>query len=188
MTAGADPRGYLRGLLLWLQQIAADRKLPPMALHVATILARHVNQTTGDAWPSLKTIAKGLGIKHVRSVIRNVNALAQHGHLEVATGGGRTHSNHYRPVLKTVTPASSFDEANGDSNVIVSGEKRVTREAGKSDARDTRTVTLASPESIERTSRGTNARGTRARFPRLSSYDESIMHGLGLNKDDGDEP
>ncbi|MGY3496683.1 helix-turn-helix domain-containing protein [Bradyrhizobium sp. USDA 4502] len=120
--SGAEKPGYARGLFLWLRQVAVDRSLPPMALHVATIVAQHVNQRSGDAWPTQETIANALGITD-RAVRRNVTELAARGHLDVAVSGGRHRPNVYRPILKTRTPASGNGCENPDASVRLSDQK-----------------------------------------------------------------
>lgn len=83
MTEPRDEKpGYLLGLLLWLQQVAVDHMLPPMARILAVALSKFVNQNTGDAWPKQETLAAALGIS-IRAVARNAAQLVGRGHLEV---------------------------------------------------------------------------------------------------------
>ncbi|MGY4254582.1 hypothetical protein ACVI1L_001650 [Bradyrhizobium sp. USDA 4516] len=109
--------GYMRGLFLWLRQVAVDRSLPPLALNVAVILAQHVGQRTGDAWPRQETIANALGITD-RTVRRNVTSLVARGHLDVVGSGGRAKPNSYRPILKNPTRASGNGAENPDGNSV----------------------------------------------------------------------
>jgi hypothetical protein len=44
----------------WLDQVAADADLPPLA---ARILLRYYNRTERAAWPSIATLVRALRIK-----------------------------------------------------------------------------------------------------------------------------
>jgi hypothetical protein len=99
---------YLRSLIEWVQQVAADQSLPPLAVRVACILTRYVNTRSFEAWPAQPTIAKGLGVTP-RGVRAAVSDLIAHGHLTVAVGGGRGISNRYRPTLKTRNVSSGLE-------------------------------------------------------------------------------
>jgi Helix-turn-helix domain len=90
----ADKPKFMRGMFLWLQQVATDRELPPMALHVATALASHVNQKTKEAFPWQKTLANTLSIT-MRAVQRNVAELTARGHLRVIGPSERYKPNRY---------------------------------------------------------------------------------------------
>jgi hypothetical protein len=164
----ADKPKFMRGLFLWLQQVAADRALPPMGLHVATALASFVNQRTGDAWPTQETLANMLSIT-TRAVQRNIAELVERGHLEVVISRGWHRPNSYRPIWKDrtsapglepgdTTPASGLDDGRHDASV--GSPTRKTRRARRldttpaslrHDARRHLDTTPASYRTIERT-------------------------------------
>jgi len=95
---------FTRRLWGWLQQVLADRKLRPLALHVAVYLCARFNRETGDAFPSQERIAEALQVSR-RGVQGAIRQLAEHGHLQVDVNKGRRHEdkynrNRYRPLLK----------------------------------------------------------------------------------------
>ena len=49
--------GGAQDRMVWLHAVLADHKLPARALHVAFVIADHVNKRSGIAWPSQTTIA-----------------------------------------------------------------------------------------------------------------------------------
>jgi hypothetical protein len=115
-TSDTDKPGYLRGLLQWLRQVAADSSLPPMAVRLAVILTEFINTkifiNTGvlKGWPAVQTLADKLGGKATaRGVQTAVAALVARGHLEVQVGGGRAKSNQYFLLLKTPNASSGFE-------------------------------------------------------------------------------
>jgi hypothetical protein len=93
---------------LWLQRVALDLSLPPLAVRVACILTRYVNTRSFEAWPAQPTIANELGVTP-RGVRAAVAELVAHGHLKVVVGGGRGNSNRYRPILKTRNAPSGLE-------------------------------------------------------------------------------
>ncbi|MGJ5049942.1 helix-turn-helix domain-containing protein [Bradyrhizobium oligotrophicum] len=179
MTGDHDskPR-FMRTVFLWLQQIAADRLLPPLALHVATILASYFNQRSGEAWPTQETLANRLGIS-TRAVSRNLFQLAALGHLGVVISRGRRRPNVYRPVLKNPTPASGNDPQKPDAGVGFSQAKtgrarqqNQTRVAEKPDARDQKTRRQRRTELSNELSKELS---NQEREP-LSALSESVTH------------
>lgn len=83
----------------WLSQVARDATLPPAAARLAIILSRYVNRETGDAWPSIPTLAEALGTVE-NSVRKALKAMVAGGHLEIKAGGGRNTTNRYRWRVK----------------------------------------------------------------------------------------
>jgi hypothetical protein len=97
--------------LKWLQALAADAALTPLALRLACVLTEYFNSLSGDAWPSIETLASELGASE-RGIQKAVAVLVARGHLRVTVGGGRKLSNHYRPILKTPNAGSWFRDQN----------------------------------------------------------------------------
>jgi hypothetical protein len=42
---------HTRRVFVWLNQIALDKKVPSSAFKVAYVIAQHINEETGEAWP-----------------------------------------------------------------------------------------------------------------------------------------
>lgn len=83
----------------WLEQVAADGKLPPLALRLCIRLCPCFNlDYDGAAWPAQETLAATLGARR-EAINRTVSILVACGHLE-STRRGRDKSNVYRMVLK----------------------------------------------------------------------------------------
>ncbi|MDD7973200.1 helix-turn-helix domain-containing protein [Roseinatronobacter alkalisoli] len=82
----------------WLDQIADDRDLPPVAVRVAIVLRRYFNSRSGVAWPSQARLVDVTGLS--RSGLQNaLRALVSHGHLLVEVQKGRGSTNQYRPAF-----------------------------------------------------------------------------------------
>jgi Helix-turn-helix domain len=79
----------------WLEQVAVDRQLPPLAASVCIWLCRHFNlDEDGAAWPHQETIAQALGISR-RWVIKVLQALVERGYL-FSEQRGQDQPNLYR--------------------------------------------------------------------------------------------
>ena len=100
-SAQARSKRYTAATFAWLNQVNADRDLPPSAVKVALYLSQRFNRARGgQAWPSYETVADAIGVDKA-TVVRMIRALARNGHLEVDPGSaGRGHSNRYRMVRK----------------------------------------------------------------------------------------
>jgi hypothetical protein len=100
-------RTFVKRKLAWLQQVLADRSLPPLALHVAQLLAlQFLNSKTGEAWPSKQTVARLLHMSP-RNIRRLTKELETAGHLTIMIANRQHVSNRYRLVVrddKSVTP------------------------------------------------------------------------------------
>jgi hypothetical protein len=117
------PDTFTRDLFAWLNQVKADADLPASAFKVAFELGQHANRKrfgeTGHltAWPSLETIAAGIGMSP-RTARGMARRLAEAGHVEVKTGHGPGHPSTYT-LCKNRQPAAAlnrqgtaaFDEA-----------------------------------------------------------------------------
>lgn len=68
---------------------------------VALAIAKHLNSFTGEAWPSIKTLAD-LTNREESTVWRSIERLERLQLLEVNRGRGRTRSNRYRPLLGAI--------------------------------------------------------------------------------------
>ena len=81
------------------EQLVLDPLISPQASRVYSILAHHVNRTSGTAWPSVKSLGAYMGIKHLPTVRKYLNELAEAGWIEWrqrAHETGRQTSNLYR--------------------------------------------------------------------------------------------
>ena len=67
------------------------------ALVLMLAIADHVNESTGDAWPSIKRLAEYCNIDR-STVIRNINTLIKAGELSKVSGDGRENTR-YRITL-----------------------------------------------------------------------------------------
>jgi DNA-binding transcriptional MocR family regulator len=90
-----------------LKQVAADHGLDRLAFRLAFWLSQSINRKTGDAWPSIATLARLTGTTD-RTVQRLIRQLCERGHLVMQPGGGRHKPNHYRFMAKTATDTSPF--------------------------------------------------------------------------------
>lgn len=90
---------HTRRLFDWQRQIVGDHDLPRSALHVAVVIADHVNRDTGIAWPGQDRIAEITGLSK-SGVRKAIAALAERGHLEVSAGQGFRVTSRYRMVIK----------------------------------------------------------------------------------------
>jgi DNA-binding MarR family transcriptional regulator len=89
------PAEFVQQKFEWLMAVAADRRLRGLPVSVAVVLAaRYFNAKSGEAWPSMATLAKDLNV-HWRSVQRSVRKLEDARYLRVSSGSGRA-SNTYR--------------------------------------------------------------------------------------------
>jgi hypothetical protein len=87
-------------LFAWLNRIKADADLPSSAFKVAFEIGQYFNRTTGEAWPSTETIARGIAMSQA-TVINMARKLAAAGHLHIEPGRpGRGHSNRHRMLVK----------------------------------------------------------------------------------------
>lgn len=103
MTTGD---AFTRDLFAWLNRLALDREVSPLAFRLAFVIGQHINRKTGDAWPSQQTLADAIGATD-RTVRTLVDQLAGQGHLVVAPGRGPRNPNRYR-LAENRKPASAF--------------------------------------------------------------------------------
>jgi hypothetical protein len=101
----------------WRDDVFADPKTPANAKCLAFGIAKYVNQETGEAFPSTKTLAKICGFSE-RWVRKTIPVLQATGWMEVqlgTRGRGDSHCNRYRINRKKRTPcAFSTDPAKAD--------------------------------------------------------------------------
>jgi hypothetical protein len=64
----------------WLERIAGDDRLTASAIRVAVILSKFINRESGEAWPSLKTLAAETRMPE-RTVGYAIKVLCEAGHL-----------------------------------------------------------------------------------------------------------
>jgi hypothetical protein len=105
----------------WLGQLAANPELTSSDLATAITLARHVNNETGEAWPSLERIAMLTG-RSRRTSIRSIERLECTGFLTIKRSRGGRPNRYALTLPSTVTPLSpsSFQQChpkhfNGDT-------------------------------------------------------------------------
>ncbi len=93
MTARPDP--FTRGRQEWLERVQDHPNLGNSHLALAFAIGRHLNRTTGDAWPSQKTLASAIGVsaRQVRTLLRD---LENQGLLTTESGGFQR-PDRYRP-------------------------------------------------------------------------------------------
>jgi Helix-turn-helix domain len=84
----------------WQRQFCADRDLLPSAKVVLFALCWYLNRETRTAWPSLRTLAKNVGMAP-SSIERLVRIAEERGHLQIAHGDSHSRTaNTYTPTLK----------------------------------------------------------------------------------------
>ncbi len=76
----------VKARLEWLERMAADTHLHSTAVRVALVISSYLNQDSGKAWPSIKTIAAASGTPE-RTVKRVIGELCDAGYLEKRRGG-----------------------------------------------------------------------------------------------------
>jgi biotin operon repressor len=85
--------------LVWLRQVAADRRLVGQAMRVAIAISELVDQATHTARPTQQQIADRLGITS-RTVRAAIGALAKRGHLKVTAKRGYAVTNICRLLIE----------------------------------------------------------------------------------------
>ncbi len=103
---------FTRRVFGYIKQMNRDKELPSAAVRVALVIADHWNEESGEAHPSLQTIAleSGLGEGTVR---RMLPALVERGYLAVQVGSrGSGHPNRYWPLDKSAN-GGAIESANG---------------------------------------------------------------------------
>lgn len=77
---------FTRDRFTWLEALTADARLHSSAIRVAIVISSHLNRGSGEAWPSIKTIAEKSATPE-RTVERAVSELCKAGYLEKRRGG-----------------------------------------------------------------------------------------------------
>jgi DNA-binding transcriptional regulator YhcF (GntR family) len=96
----------------WLDQVAADVRLPGTAFKLAYLISQNINRQSGNAWPSIATLANRLGTNE-KTVRRLTDELCEAGHLEKKRGGDGK-PNVYRLVVSDRTKMSTQNEIRPD--------------------------------------------------------------------------
>lgn len=141
----------------WMVQVARDPDLTPTGSRVTAILAfMYMNRREGCAWPSMPTLAATLGTSE-NAVRRALRALVDRGHLRIDSGGGRSASNRYHPIVKAEEPPQERGglEREKPSQDRKGNGPKPYRERGGVDGgnpanAEQKTPTPAAPEPIER--------------------------------------
>ncbi len=101
----------------WCQKAALDTNLSARASRLGTILAlKFVNEESGAAWPSQRTLAKCLGVQPKSGVqlVRNLVAeLASAGYLAFESGSGNKSTRYWLTEPKTGTHGQANDLSAG---------------------------------------------------------------------------
>lgn len=85
----------------FLEAMMRDVALTPTQRLVGYHLLAHVNRTTGNAWPSVDTIARLAGLQR-RATQQAIRGLVAARWFRETPGGGRHRPNTYRPNQETV--------------------------------------------------------------------------------------
>jgi hypothetical protein len=96
---------------------------------IAWHLLEKWNPTDGVAWPSYEYLALKTG-KARSTVAESITRLIKAGHFERVSGGGRGHSNSYRPRLEPDTPELPFGET---ETVRHTGRFKGDKQSGQAD-------------------------------------------------------
>jgi biotin operon repressor len=132
---------YTKDRIGWLDQVAADPKLPASAFKVAFAIATSLWRTKGtvtlvtpetatsdqvrEAWIGTRAIADNIAMSRF-TVMKAVEQLRERGHLEVKYGQrGRGHSNHYRLVKRCADAPFGDDKETrkGAHSSLLDGEQ-----------------------------------------------------------------
>jgi hypothetical protein len=101
MSEAATKRGEFETFRSdWLLQVAADREAKA-ALPVAIVLAcKHLNRTTGTAWPAVDTLIAATGADAKNTVRTALKVLEKGGHAAIEwTKGGKGKTNVVTPLV-----------------------------------------------------------------------------------------
>lgn len=111
--ASADRTGFTRRKFEWLDQVASDPRLPPLACRLAILLVnRYLNSSSAEAWPGVETLARLVG-KSVNPVRDALRAMERCDHMKIEwSTGGKSKTNRYTPVLKPSGNLKGMDGAN----------------------------------------------------------------------------
>lgn len=121
-SSAGGPGGW--GAVQRLIWVGAICEVPALsnALRVATLLAnKYLNSKTGEAWPSMETMAADLGVD-VRTVRRWIKNLVEGGFLQIRSGKGRNGTNRYRMRFPNQLRLGEGDSAQ-DSRTFLSQEQ-----------------------------------------------------------------
>ncbi|MEI9417562.1 hypothetical protein [Mesorhizobium sp. Cs1321R2N1] len=105
-----DRQAFTKFKFQWLDQVACDAELPPVASRIAILLAdRFLSYETGDAWPGVPTLAGLLQISSTRTVQNALIAMQSRGHVSIdVSAGGRKQTNRYAPTLMGDIPCKNL--------------------------------------------------------------------------------
>ena len=140
---------FAREKFVWLDQVRADPELTPLAFMLAYVIANHVNEREGFAWPSVARLASECRVTE-RGVQKVIARLVERGRLSVEHGNGRSETNRYRWIV---------GNTDGDQGVA-EGQKECRRPPCDGKARpkspqlDRKRRTPVHPIEAERVNRG----------------------------------
>lgn len=98
---------FTRAKMRFLDRGMHDARATYGARMVLYEIVRHLNRVSGDAWPSQETIARNLGMRDTRTVIRAVQLWVRLGYFVVEVDG---RSNTYRPIFEAADPPQTPDK------------------------------------------------------------------------------
>jgi hypothetical protein len=77
---------FTKRKLEWLERVQDDQSLGPSHVALAFAIGRHLNRSSGDAWPRQATLGELMRLqpRQVRTLLRQIEAA---GHLTVVSGG-----------------------------------------------------------------------------------------------------
>lgn len=154
-----DPKEQAAARARYRCRLAADANIGEFAVRVGILIENvFLNGKSGLAWPSLDTLANGVGCKR-RAVIRAVRQLSDAGHILVRSGGGSESNRYTLPWLQLLSDdgVTVFNHAVSDGAPVhdetpVSDKTRgwcLTGHGGGV-ARDTGVVSDGTPEPLDK--------------------------------------
>lgn len=78
----AHVRDYLQNKTKWQNRVRRDATISHATFRVADEIASRMNVETFDAWPSIDTISKSIGVSR-KAVIMAIATLCEKGYLDV---------------------------------------------------------------------------------------------------------
>ncbi|UGY28171.1 helix-turn-helix domain-containing protein [Bradyrhizobium septentrionale] len=179
---------FTRRVFAYIKQMNRDKELPSAAVRVGLVIADHWNEESGEAHPSLQTIAleSGLGEGTVR---RMLPALVECGHLAVQVGSrGSGHPNRYWPLDESANGGAIKSANEGvieNANGGVSAAKPKAPFSGIKAPSETKKAPTGALNTVEHTEHSKSApparstargdRGYAAETPNQRASDEALI-------------
>ena len=181
---------------------AAGSRYLPVERLVALALADHMNGTSGEAWPSVRTLATWAGVHDatVKRVLRvlcgagepsraAVGAVALFDHVPGGSpAGGKRQSSTYRLKATLPTPGAQSDRSHGATGRTTRHDRvhGAPRPGAQGDVTGCTTHYRRDDEgTIEGMMNGAGARSIEQIIPQLADHFRSWYVGLGTDKTPG---